>query len=110
MNIFNNPDIRQILELAGVDISKGKAAQLIETKTVSSSRQSTIDVLIEKLGQALAKEAVTLATEVYDKEGPGKSSKQTKEEYVKYAVKQFMSNEYKNDIMANIVESYNDSL
>jgi hypothetical protein len=81
-----------------------------ERDFISSGVNAEIDQLVEKLAKALYKEAVSLAGEVYDDEGAGKSPAKTREEYIKYATKRFLSTEYKKSIMGNLVADYNDLL
>jgi len=81
-----------------------------ERDYISSSVNAEIDQLVEKLAKALYDEAVTLAGEVYDDEGAGKSSANTRKEYIKYATKRFLTTEYKKSIMGNLVADYNDLL
>ncbi len=93
-------DKKRLLELAG--ITEGR-------NIVSSSAGSKIDRLIDDLGAALFEEGTTLAKEVFDNEGPGKSGIDNRAKYVKYALKRFLDANYKKEIMENIIEAYNDN-
>ena len=94
-------DKKRLLELAGVVTEKSP------TYGVANSK---VEDMLEKIAATLATEAKELAGEVYDEEGAGRSGAKSKKEYVVWAVKRFLDNEYKRSIIKHLADSYKEAI
>jgi hypothetical protein len=96
---------------AGGQAQAVKQEKLKEEKTwISSGNNAEIDQLVEKLAKALYDEGVSLAKEVFDDEGGGKSGITDRDKYIKHATARFLDKKYQADIMNNIVSDYKELL
>jgi hypothetical protein len=91
-------DTKRLLELAGMQLNE----------TISSGQGGNIDKHVEGLAKEIMLDGIRMAKLVYAEEGPGKSGAKTEKEYIDYAVKHFLNDEYKKAIMDTLVEEYND--
>ncbi len=94
-------DKKRLLKLAGMVTEKSP------TYGVANSK---VEDMLERIAATLAAEAKELAGEVYDEEGAGRSGAKTKKEYVVWAVKRFLDNEYKRSIIKHLADSYKEAI
>jgi hypothetical protein len=73
-----------------------------------------MEAYLEASAQWLAQEAIELAGEVYDEEGPGKgkfaTGATTREEYIAYAAPRFLTKDYKKEVIVAFQTAFDEAI